>query len=820
MDFVVAIKTEPNRLVRETSRNNIVVLMSKNEQVANKDILHRDRAYLKKLEGVCFECSKLNAQPPQDVCEVPEPDDPPPHGCQDYNNPCLCFNCPDRPDGDCISGYPLRNTPDLGSGYWIGLNANAFYSNPIGGGWLVAVSCTSGDIVGAFPVSNANFGYGRGTILTEPVMVYPAGAVSGAGIQPQNRTTFPVLGLIPSDGNAIIGAGSFTILVTNDPIGNPFTNASYFCEATDSFVVSMPPPKPCLTKYGNSECPDFKFFPVQGTGLEYEKDNYFLNTQNILNFPSGSTGETVVVFENDLGSYSSVIEFARQAADALSGPCGDDPEWPDEPRARCTSCENCNPAVPCQYLANLTNGNFNSNYYGYNAAVNGIESFVAIGPSNPPIKDDDTGLITNTEFWEDWWGWDQTESYVDNIVFSFGDGTPTPFVIPPIKTLNDICSCGLELTSIQTIHYIDQFPVCCGQGSIQGGPTSTILTSRVSSATCASECTTCISNACISGVQRAGPTSSETVPAEGKTGRYSYTPCYICNGDPEPELRDTAGLWYMSEGSGDNIIQINNNAGQSGQVDPPNPLNQSCQNVLFAFSSSAACSNPCTAVMFDQDGVYGVDDAALIKCAGINFEEIDNDCFKAKFLPQIYQNYQLRPKPPEVNNQFYISNELVANIEILIDGTWRNLKTELYGLNTSTNYWYNNNFGPLGPMKSSSGKCGEPFLSSTENCAVPFTNINQFIVNPECDIAGGTYAWVETKGIARVRNELCKECVNGQLQPSLNAIDPCSCCSQSADNNGVLGCSGGNCPPECEGSGCVTGVVPPGNIITNATGSC
>lgn len=818
MDFVVAIKTEPNRIVREISRNNIIVLMSKNEQVADKDILHRDRAYLKKLEGVCFECSKLNAQPPQDVCEVPEPEDPPPHGCPDYNNPCSCFDCPEPPTGNCITGYPLRNAPDLGSGYWIGLNANAFYSNPIGGGWLVAVSCTSGDIVGAFPVSNANFGYGRGTILTEPVMVYPAGAVKGAGIEPQNRTTFPILGLIPSDGNAIISAGSFNILTANTPIGNPTSNPSYFCVAANSFVVSMPAPRPCLVKYGNSECADFKFFPVQGTTPEYQENSYLLNIKNVSNFPTGLTGETVVVFENNLGTYSSVVNFTRAASDALSGSCGGN-VWPDIAIGGCASCENCNPAVPCQYLANLTNGNFDSNYYGYTAAANGINSFVAIGPSNPPVKNE-SGTLSNTEFWEDWWGWDQTESYVDNIIFSFGNGTPTPFVIPPIKTLNSECSCGLQLTSIQTIHYIDQFPVCCVEGGIQGSPTPTILTSRVSSATCASECTTCISNACISGVQRAGPTSIETVPAEGKSGRYSYTPCHNCNGDPEPQFKDTAGLWYLSEGTGDNIAYLNNSAGEGGSIPPPDPLNKSCQNILFAYSAATACSNPCTAVMYDQNGVYGIDELALINCAGVNLNGINSDCFKAKFLPQIYQNYQLRLKTPDVNNEFYISNELVANIEILIDGTWRNLKTELYGPDTSTNYWYKNNFGPLGPMKNISGKCSDPFLSAFEACAVPFTNIHQFIVNPECDPSGGDYAWIETKGIARVRNELCKECVNGQLQSSLNATDPCSCCSQSANGEGILECTGGNCPPECEGSGCVTGVIPEGIIITNATGSC
>ena len=287
-------------------------------------------------------------------------------------------------------------------------------------------------------------------------------------------------------------------------------------------------------------------------------------------------------------------------------------------------------------------------------------------------------------------------------------------------------------------------------------------------------------------------------------------------------MKDTAGLWFISEGIDDNIVLVDNDANLSGQVDPPNPLDQSCENVLFAFAASAACSNPCTAVMFDENGVYGVDDAALIKCAGTNFQGINNNSFKAKFLPQIYQNYQLRPKPPEINNQFYISNELVANIEILIDGTWRNLKTELYGPDTSTNYWYKNNFGPLGPMKSDSGKCGEPFISSTGNCTVPFTNINQFYVNAECDPnSDANLEWIETKGIARVFNELCKECVNGQLVPSVNATDLCSCCSQSANASGTLGCSGGDdCPSECQGSGCVTGVIPPGVTQTNATGSC
>lgn len=817
MNFVVAIKTEPNRVVREISRNNIRLLMTNSEQVADKDILHRDKAYLKKLEGVCFECSKLNSQPPQDVCEIPEPDVPPSHGCQDYNNPCYCFSCPDAPLGNCITGYPLRNTPDLGSGYWIGLNANSFYTNPTNGGWLVAVSCVSGDIVGAFPVSNQYFGYGRGSILTESVMVYPAGAVRGAGIEPQNKTTFPVLGLIPQDGNAIIAAGSFNLLTSNTQVGTPTTSPSYFCTSTNSFVVTMPPPSPCLAKYGSSECPDFKYFPVQGVTEEYTQSNYLLNIKNVSNFPTGSTGQSVVIFENNLGTYSSVVSFTRAASDALSGTCGGT-IWPDEAISGCNSCENCNPPVPCQYIANLTNGNFNTNYYGYTAAnTESSNSYVAIGPANPPIKNE-SGNLSNTSFWENWWGWDQAESYITTIYFPFGGGN-IPFIIPPIKTLNDQCSCGLGLTTIQTIHYIDKFDYCCVFGGIKGTPSSTILTSRVSSATCASECTTCISNACISGITRSGPTGNQTVYPEGKTGRYSYTPCHICDGDPEPTLKDTAGLWYMSEGIGSNIAYLNDSAGEGGSIPPPNPLNQSCANILFAFSPATACSNPCTAVMKDENGVYSIDETALINCAGISIAGINGDCFKAKFLPQIYQNYQLRLKTPDVG-EFYNSNELVANIEILIDGTWKNLKTEMYGPDTSTNYWYKNNFGPLGPMKNISGKCSDPFLSAFESCAVPFTNIHQFIANPECDIAGGEYAWIETKGIARVRNELCKECVNGQLQPSLNATDPCSCCSQSANGEGILECTGGNCPPECEGSGCVTGVIPEGNIITNATGSC
>jgi hypothetical protein len=277
----------------------------------------------------------------------------------------------------------------------------------------------------------------------------------------------------------------------------------------------------------------------------------------------------------------------------------------------------------------------------------------------------------------------------------------------------------------------------------------------------------------------------------------------------------------LSEAQSGNIAYLQNN----GTIPPPNPLNQSCENVLFAFSSGAACSNPCTTIMYDENGLglYAIDETALMNCAGILKSGIDSDCFKAKFLPQIYQNNQLRLKTPDnvINNtDFYISNELVANIEILIDGTWENLKTELYGPDTSSNYWYKNNFGPLGPMKNNSGKCADPFLSAFENCAVPFTDIIPVILNPECG-PNGVYGWIETSGIARMRNELCKECVNGQLVPSLNTTDPCSCCFQSVNQiSGNLGCSGGNCPPACEGLDCVTGVAPPGVIITSATGSC
>ena len=38
-------------------------------------------------------------------------------------------------------------------------------------------------------------------------MIYPAGVVYGAGYVPANETTFPILALTPTEGNAIVSSG-------------------------------------------------------------------------------------------------------------------------------------------------------------------------------------------------------------------------------------------------------------------------------------------------------------------------------------------------------------------------------------------------------------------------------------------------------------------------------------------------------------------------------------------------------------------------------------------------------------------------------------
>ena len=144
------------------------------------------------------------------------------------------------------------------------------------------------------------------------------------------------------------------------------------------------------------------------------------------------------------------------ATDALSGLCGVS-MWPDTVTEFFEGCAECvadaaetNP-IPCQYLNNLTNGAFNTDYGGYNSA--GDLGFFGIGPSNPPIIADGT-TAEDTEFWEQFWGWDP----VTGITTLTPDGSLG--VLPPISTLISGCSCGENNASSQDFYtFIEKYGV-------------------------------------------------------------------------------------------------------------------------------------------------------------------------------------------------------------------------------------------------------------------------------------------------------------------------------------------------------------------------
>jgi len=825
MNLVIAVKAQPTRTARVIAKNHIKILVTRSEEAADATLLHRDATYLNKLQGTCFKCSKLNANPPQSVCGIVDPPDNPPDNCLDYNDPCDCFNCPPPPPPrgcNCASGtgYPTPNTLGLGSGYWVGLQANTYYSTIPNGGWVVAVGCSSGSILGAFPVTGNNFGYGRGTILGNPVMIYPAGAVYGAGYLPQNSTSFPILGLTTQEGNELITDGNFGTV--SNPIaygstspGCPLNNPNYYCAVSDSTVYSGRL-LPCLQKYPNetSDCEEFDNFQEwgkeNGETLPYDaKQNYTVNMANVINFTSQTSG--VMSFAGTSKSYCGTFtDFVQIPSDALSGSCGDN-NYVDPPIEVYDNCTECVKGVPCQFVANLTNGTFNSTNGGLNA--NSPSGYFAIGPAFPPV----VGDASSYSFWETFWNWDPVEySYPVGYDENGNELTNTAF-IPPISNLEAECECEEGKSRNSSFVFIEGFPCDCSSNP----PPSFVsvyknLPPGISG--CGIEC----ANRCTNPNCSCGGSDSNNL---GQPADYGYIPCSLCDCEGNPtEVPDNGlgSIWWSGKiidpnETGITIAAIVNYPSTAGSIASPNGCLNRCTQVFN--NRKAICSSPCSKLFTNEqgDGTFRLNLDNFAACTGFTSPQdlLDSKCARAYFLPAQFIDCELEfEESPIVEgaDPRLLSNYIRATDCGCSDDS---LTSCLCEDPADPNCFLANISGPFG---NPTVQCTIE-LGALLGCVVPRKEQKSFI---NCS---GNEVIQEGLSFKSIENNLCKDSSGNIIQlPDDRVQNPCGCCDQSIDSSGggqlnsngsdvgSINCSGnsnGNCTADCcQNSNCATSNCP------------
>jgi hypothetical protein len=822
MDFVIAVKSEPNRKARVTATNRVTLLLSSSSEVTDTTILHRDAVYNSKLQGTCFSCSKLNANPPADVCVTPDGGGGGGDSCSNFDDPCSCLTCPPPPDDrECScgnGGYPAPNTPGLGSGYWAGIQANTHYSNVPNGGWVVAVACGSSEVIGAFPVTGNKFGYGRGTVMGLPAMIYPAGALYGAGYRPVNETSFPILALVPADGNYLINIGDFGPRATGSTIpGCPSesSNEQYYCTAANS-TVYVGKPRACIAKYnGNdtSPCPVFANYVAFAEGIEDDTE-YSMNMAGVLGFPFGpNTGPGAILFQDDNSNqYCGTVDtLVPKPSDAAGGSCGGT-IFPDTPISFSDDCISCDQKVPCEYVANLTNGSINIDYGGFNAA--GPSGFQAIGPAFPPVSDG-SGGFTNTSYWEDFWRWTPTiQSYIP---ISNPDN-PISVIIPPITGLEDNCTCSIGESNNSSIVIIEAFPCCDESGTFIGPPIAPIIKRSMSPGLsgCGISCPPpCVNPNC---------SCVGTTGALGPVGIYGYTPCRLCecaadgkNGAPIEEFESQpTSIWWASGIEQHNQVVYNSQT----QLEAPNCIN-TCSSVMS--NKGNYCGSPCGKLFRSVTTVINGVPIKTIEldldnfklCTGFDDPQqmLDDPCGLSKFLPAEFHNESLTYQPTLVDSA---SNPYSLANYIATDDTAQPYLGLLLGDGTNPDFYLNHSSGPFGiayandinDPETTDRDCYNPFVSSFIVCAIPKLKEVRFIdCASEC-------VTVEKVVFDEVKNEMCEDVVTNQILGSdVEAVqDPCACCGKNLIEN-ELSCSGEDCPPCCSNGGCVTGNCEPTGVF-------
>jgi hypothetical protein len=844
MDLIVAIKSEPSRVVKKTAKNSITILLSPNLKVADPTLLHRDNAYLDKLEGTCFKCSKLSEIPPVEVCEPPPPPPPPPGSCLENNpnNYCACFRCPPPPGGPycCLcaftsnfllgstddgQNYPSANSIEsAGSGYWVGLQANNFYSDPLNGGWVVAVECGTGLIVGAFPVSTNNFGYGVGKILGYSVMIYPAAVVYGAGFRPFGRTSFPILAQNTADGDALINT-DFQMSGPDMALGTPYNEINkgglepsstfnYFCNTgpaqiidplnPELGIVQTNKPQSCLQKYGDNSCPEFNSIVSQpnpfGTEFLMDMRNAFKK-----NGPSIFDGG-VFNFSTANGNYCSVVDgieqFENYGYDALFGICSDlNPIWPDPPEDYHPDCNECvtnNIDVPCQYVNNLTMGSFNFTRGGYSAASEGDTSYFAIGPANPPSVSGNT--LSNTSFWENYWNWDPNNHYIE---FQDSSGNPSLALLPPIAGLLDSCNCSDSEYTNYGILFIENYGDDC-DGVECGKRTSvSAMTIKKSGSACVPYCRSCPRNDMID-------RSALNGPIIGKAGAYGRLKCCESKNPFDVEnnftntVNETLGStiwWVQSFGSGQSELGSPSLTSPikilvSGPPSVP-PSVLSCLNgIPISSSVEDKQSDPCSEIFkANQSGDYEFNLQNFLDCTG--YDDFNSVCFKSKYLPLGLYDTQLELNPNPSTNYF------TDGVGYFQNGQFISIKDHICpggGSCSELKYLNGPGYSPSGTSIGEKAVCRFP-VEKTQEVAC----------------SDGT---TETRKEIEFIKAFCDAGTHGPEYCNQANLDPCGCCSPSGvqdGGNGVkIGCTTSEsnqqgCPECCtSGDGCQDNSACPG----------
>lgn len=830
MDFVIAVKSEPNRKARVTATNRVTLLLSSSSEVTDTSILHRDAVYNSKLQGTCFSCSKLNANPPADVCVTPDGGGGGGGGgsCLNYDDPCFCLTCPPPPDDrECscgTGGYPAPNTPGLGSGYWAGIQANTHYSNVPNGGWVVAVACGSSEVIGAFPVTGNNFGYGRGTVMGLPAMIYPAGALYGAGYRPVNETSFPILALVPADGNYLITIGAFGNRATGSTLpGCPSesSNEQYYC-TDDNTTVYEGIPRACIAKYNgdnDSPCPVFANYVAFAEGIE-DNTPYSMNMAGVSGFPFGSDpGPGAILFQDDNSNqYCGTVDLVPKPSDAAGGSCGGT-IFPDTPISFSDDCISCDQKVPCEYVANLTNGNIDIDHGGFNAA--GSSGFQSIGPAFPP-ESDGTGGFKNTEYWENYWGWTPTiQSYIP---LSDPDN-PISVIIPPITALEDNCSCSTGESNNSSIVIIEPFACCVEFGTDIAPPVVSQHIIKRSMSPGLSGCGVSCSPPCVN------PNCScvGTTDAIGPVGIYGYAPCRLCecteegkNGTAIEFESQPTSIWWASG------ITQHNQVVYSSQttLEAPNCIN-TCSSVMS--NKGNYCGSPCgklfrsvtTVVNGATTKIIEVDLDNFKLCTGFDNpqEMLDDPCGLSKFLPSEFHDEVLTYQPTLVDpasNPYSLANYIATNATATSLGS-------LLGDETNPDFYLNHSTGPFGiayasginDPETNDRDCYAPNVFSFIVCAIPkLKHVQAFNCESECET-------VEKVFFDEVRNEMCFDQVTNELIGSdQEAVqDPCGCCGKNLIEN-ELSCGGGDCPSCCGNGGCVTGDCEPAGSVNINPNNC
>ena len=840
MNLVIAVKAEPKRQARVTKPQYVTLLLTTSAEAADPSVLHRDGEYNSKLQGTCFSCSKLNANPPQSVCEVPGPDTPP-TGCVTIDDdPCVCANCPPPPPSRacaCSQGYPAPNTAGLGSGYWVGLQANTYYSNVTNGGWVVAVSCTSSEILGAFPVTGSNFGYGAGDIGGNPVMIYPAGAINGAGYFPANETSFPIIALTPTDGNLLIGAGSFTIASGSTQPRCPATNPQYFCDASNSFLYEGYP-KPCLAKYPREEsgCSTFDNFTEWPSDKPYddEQNPYFINMSGVTGFTSQSTGSISFTSSTGQKYCGTIQDWIQKPNDALTGACGGT-EWVDPPSAfydNCIDCTSENVKVPCEYVLNLTNGQVDLTYGGYSSA--GGNGFFGIGPAFPPTTID-SGSISSSDlgsgvYWNTFWDW-TPGTYTYN-----GSGETQQVFIPPISKLLNECKCPDDQARDGSIIFIESFSCC--ESQIGGLPTgiSAIKPFTPGYSACGATCySSCVNMNCSCNFE----TTSEKL---GRPDTYGYIPCSECN-SPAGTIEPVTGIWWTVQ-TETGLGAIYSPRTVNGSLSEPGPDN-SCFNVYNSFENPQCACGSLFNQSLENPNKYDLDLNKLKNCVPFNGDSIDdllNDpCFRSQYLPAAYKDCVLTFSGETIDTGSYVDfpyGSILAN-HILVSGnncpceSGTSLMSCLCNNVDAHDCWLRNIGGPLSiPVKANGNVC-EPFLGALFGCSLP--------VKEEKQVTDCNNNPVSAPGLVfkEISNDKCINPTDKNGNPKYtqsefdNLIkDPCGCCSQNivmgsgemptdqvqcGNGSGTEGPCQADC---CQGSGCANGDCPPpaDDILTGGCG--